>query len=138
MFTSTAAFRRRFASVPGERMLAKIRWSSSQTTVVPLGETFGVPSAQTVAKKPRRCSSTTRFMSAVRIPMNLVPIAHSHHFNLKSGLWLRRQLVAEFDVSSPAAAATHPCRKTFHFDVATEAPLYHERERDRATLNTFF
>src|SRR6185295_12880025 len=29
----------------------------------------GVPSAHTVATKPRRCSSTTRFMSAVRIPV---------------------------------------------------------------------
>ena len=32
----------RFANVPGERMLAKIRWSSSQTAVVPFGEIFGV------------------------------------------------------------------------------------------------
>src|SRR5438093_9526831 len=47
-------------------MLANTRWSSSQTAVVPLGERFGVPSGQTVATKPRRCSSTTRFMSAVR------------------------------------------------------------------------
>src|SRR5262249_19035853 len=52
-------------------MLAKMRWSSSQTAVVPLGETFGVPSGQTVATKPRRCSSTTRFMSGGRTAMDL-------------------------------------------------------------------
>src|SRR5258706_15682688 len=52
-------------------MLAKTRWSSSQTAVVLLDERFGVPSGQTVATKPRRCSSTTRFMSAVRTFMAL-------------------------------------------------------------------
>jgi len=39
--------------------------SSSHTAVVPFGDRFGVPSGQTVATKPRRCSSTTRFMSSV-------------------------------------------------------------------------
>src|SRR5215213_8742348 len=61
--------RPRFAIVPGDLMFANTRWSSSQTAVVPLGERFGVPSGHTVATKPRRCSSTTRFMSAVRIPV---------------------------------------------------------------------
>jgi len=58
--------------MPGDRMLANTRWSSSQTAVVPFGERFGVPSGQTVATKPRRCSSTTRFMSAVRSPVVLL------------------------------------------------------------------
>jgi hypothetical protein len=38
-----------FASVCGERMSAKNRWSSSQTNVVPLGDRFGEPSSHTVA-----------------------------------------------------------------------------------------
>src|SRR5881394_2772846 len=37
--------------------------------VVPLGDRLGVPSGQTVATKPSRCSLTTRFMSSVRIPI---------------------------------------------------------------------
>jgi len=39
---SIAGLWRRFSSVPGERMSAKMRWSSSQMAVVPLGERFGV------------------------------------------------------------------------------------------------
>src|SRR5258705_7170384 len=67
------AFCRRFGTVPGERMFAKTRWSSSQTAVVPFGERFGVPSEHTVATKPSLCSSMTRFMSAVRSPMTRPP-----------------------------------------------------------------
>jgi hypothetical protein len=38
-----------FATVPGEKMSRKTRWSSSHTAVVPFGERLGVPSGQTVA-----------------------------------------------------------------------------------------
>jgi hypothetical protein len=51
-----AGFWRRLATVPGELMSTKMRWSSSQTAVVPLGERLGVPSGQTVAMKPSFCS----------------------------------------------------------------------------------
>jgi hypothetical protein len=37
------------ATVPGDLMSAKIKCSSSRTQTVPFGETFGVPSGQTVA-----------------------------------------------------------------------------------------
>jgi hypothetical protein len=47
--TSIVGFRRRFSTVPGERMSAKMSRSASQTAVVPLGERLGVPSGQTVA-----------------------------------------------------------------------------------------
>ena len=38
------AFDRRLSTVPGDRMSANTRWSSSHTAVVPFGERFGVPS----------------------------------------------------------------------------------------------
>jgi hypothetical protein len=41
----------------------------SAVVTVPLGETFGVPSGQTVATKPRCCSRTTRRISSLRMPM---------------------------------------------------------------------
>ena len=63
-------FSRRLATVPGDRMSANMRWSSSITQTVPLGERLGVPSAQTVATNPRRCCSTTRFMSSVKTCMS--------------------------------------------------------------------
>src|SRR5215468_2142346 len=66
-FTSTTLLARRFSTVPGERMSAKTRCSSSQTAVVPLGDRLGVPSGQTVATNPSRCSLITRFLSSVRI-----------------------------------------------------------------------
>ena len=61
------------ATVCGEQMSANHRWSSSHTSVVPFGDRFGVPSAQTVAWKPSRCSRTTRCMSSVRIPIGGPP-----------------------------------------------------------------
>lgn len=42
----------RLLIVPGERMSAKTRCSSSQIVVVPFGERLGLPSGQTVATKP--------------------------------------------------------------------------------------
>ena len=45
----TAGLAARFATVPGERISPNARCSSSTTTKVALGETFGVPSAHTVA-----------------------------------------------------------------------------------------
>jgi hypothetical protein len=52
---------------------------------VPVVERFGVPSAPTVAAKPRRCSNTTRFMSSlsctnviVACPMSERPVAEEH------------------------------------------------------------
>ena len=56
-----------FATVWGELMSAKNRWSSSHTRVVPFGDRFGDPSSHTVAWKPSPCSRTMRFMSSVRI-----------------------------------------------------------------------
>src|SRR5438309_8295338 len=53
--------------VPGEQISAKTMCSSSQTVVVPLGERLGVPSSQTEATKPSRCSLRTRCMSAVSL-----------------------------------------------------------------------
>ncbi len=53
--------------VPGEQISANTRCSSSQTVVVPFGESFGVPSSQTEATKPSRCSLRIRCMSAVNL-----------------------------------------------------------------------
>src|SRR5215217_2657637 len=47
--TSIVGLWRRFSTVPGERMSAKMSRSAFQTAVVPLGERLGVPSGQTVA-----------------------------------------------------------------------------------------
>src|SRR5262245_5862319 len=69
-------FVRRLETVPGERMSAKIRCSSSRTHTVPLGERFGVPSGQTVATNPNLCRSTSSFISSD----NLV-ISTSHHLS---------------------------------------------------------
>src|SRR5438876_1112083 len=52
------------ATVPGEKRSRNTRCWSSQTAVVPFGERLGVPSGQTVATYPSRCSRTTRFMSS--------------------------------------------------------------------------
>src|SRR5262247_3276046 len=70
-------------------MLANTRWSSSHTAVVPLGERFGVPSGQTVATKPRRCSLTTRFISAVRTPMGFSFDTEKRFQPIQLGLELR-------------------------------------------------
>src|SRR5215468_11706942 len=58
-----------FAIVCGEQTSAKNRWSSSHTRVDPRGERFGDPSGQTVAWNASFCSSTSRFMSSVRMPI---------------------------------------------------------------------
>src|SRR4051812_6296950 len=65
-----AGFCFRLAIVLGERISAKIKWSSSHTLVVPFGDKLGLPSGQTVATKPSRCSRTTRFISSVKIAMD--------------------------------------------------------------------
>src|SRR6201987_228123 len=69
-----------FAVVCGEQMSAKNRWSSSQTRVDPLGERFGDPSGQTVAWNASFCSSISRFMSSVRMPISCpLPVSISAH-----------------------------------------------------------
>ena len=46
---------------------SQVRVQHGDTAVVPFGERLGVPSAQTVATKPSRCSVTMRFMSGVSL-----------------------------------------------------------------------
>src|SRR5260370_34328216 len=55
------------ATVLGEQISAKMMCSSSQAAVVPFGERLGVPSGQTEAIKPSRCSLRTRFISCVNL-----------------------------------------------------------------------
>src|SRR5690242_12929160 len=61
------------AVVWGEQTSAKNRWSSSHTRVDPRGERFGEPSGQTVAWNASFCSTISRFMSPVRIPIYRLP-----------------------------------------------------------------
>src|SRR3954452_14499542 len=63
---SIAGLAARLATVFSEWRRRNARCSSSHTIVVPFGERFGVPSGDTVAAKPSRCSRTTRRMSSSR------------------------------------------------------------------------
>src|SRR6185436_16975345 len=100
-------------------MLAKTRWSSSHTAVVPLGERFGVPSGHTVATKPRRCSTTTRFMSAVRSPVANPPVmparsfVHQHILTFSHGHSLSVEHCNRFYLNQEARIRegrhAHPC-----------------------------
>src|SRR5260221_2275198 len=62
-------------------MSAKASVRSSITAKVPLGETLGVPSGETVATNPRGWSPTWRFISAVSI------IGPNHQFRGGRNLW---------------------------------------------------
>src|SRR6516162_7983688 len=64
-------FALRFRIVPGERISPNAIVWSSRTANVPFGDTFGVPSRDTVATNPRRCSSIILFMSGVSISGHL-------------------------------------------------------------------
>ena len=55
--------------VLGEQISANTKCSASQTAVVPLGERLGVPSGQTVTMKLNCCSSNTRRISSVTMPI---------------------------------------------------------------------
>src|SRR6185503_13797459 len=80
---------RMFAVVCGEQMSAKNRWSSSHTRVDPLGERFGDPSGQTVAWNASFCSSISRFMSSVRMPISCpLPVSISAHGIASRPRWL--------------------------------------------------
>src|SRR5215469_12637131 len=78
--------------VPGEQISANTMCSSSQTVVVPLGERFGVPSSQTEATKPSRCSLRTRCMSAV----NFTEVAMVHCSSVSSWCLLHMLQVVSY------------------------------------------